>query len=62
MYVNAGIIPTLLLYQKLHLTNNFWVYIIPGLVSAFNMIVIRTYMNGLPDSFVESAQVDGAGI
>ncbi|HHT57707.1 MAG: carbohydrate ABC transporter permease [Bacillota bacterium] len=61
MYVNAGIIPTLLLYQKLHLTNNFWVYIIPGLVSAFNMIVIRTFMNGLPDSFVESAQVDGAG-
>ena len=36
-------------------------YIIPGLVSAFNMIVIRTFMNGLPDSFVESAQVDGAG-
>ncbi|HPU63467.1 MAG TPA: carbohydrate ABC transporter permease [Mobilitalea sp.] len=61
MYVNAGIIPTLLLYQKLGLTNTFWVYIIPGLVSAFNMIVIRTYMNGLPDSFVESAQVDGAG-
>lgn len=61
MYVNAGIIPTLLLYQRLGLTNTFWVYIIPGMVSAFNMIVIRTYMNGLPDSFVESAQVDGAG-
>lgn len=61
MYVSAGTIPTLLLYKQLHLTNNFWVYIIPGLVSAFNMIVIRTYMNGLPDSFVESAQVDGAG-
>lgn len=61
MYVNAGIIPTLLLYQKLGLTNSFWVYIIPGMVSAFNMIVIRTYMNGLPDSFVESAKVDGAG-
>ncbi|NLJ97564.1 MAG: carbohydrate ABC transporter permease [Clostridiales bacterium] len=61
MYINAGIIPTLLLYQKLHLTNSFWVYIVPGAVSAFNMIVIRTFMNGLSNSFVESAQVDGAG-
>ncbi|NLO08640.1 MAG: carbohydrate ABC transporter permease [Clostridiales bacterium] len=61
MYLNAGIIPTMLLYKDLHLTNSFWVYIIPGMVYAYNMIVIRTYMNGLPDSFVESAQVDGAG-
>ncbi|NLL74033.1 MAG: carbohydrate ABC transporter permease [Clostridiales bacterium] len=61
MYINAGIIPTLLLYQKLGLTNTFWVYIIPGAVSAYNMIVIRTFMNGLSNSFVESAQVDGAG-
>ncbi len=61
MYVSAGTIPTLLLYRELALTNTFWVYIIPGAVSAFNMIVIRTFMNGLPDGFVESAQVDGAG-
>jgi putative aldouronate transport system permease protein len=61
MYVSGGLVPTLLLMKGLGLTNNFLVYIIPGLVSAFNMIVIRTFMNGLPDSFVESAQVDGAG-
>lgn len=61
MYVSGGMIPTLLLLKNLNLTNNFWVYIIPGAVSAFNMIVIRTYMNGLSDSLVESAQVDGAG-
>ncbi len=61
MYVSGGLVPTLLLYRGLGLTNNFWVYIIPGMISAFNMIVLRTYMNGLPDSFVESAQVDGAG-
>lgn len=61
MYINAGIIPTLLLFQNLNLTNSFWVYIIPGAVSAYNMIVIRTFMNGLSNSFVESAQVDGAG-
>lgn len=61
MYVSGGMIPTMLLFKSMGLTNNFWVYIIPGMVSAFNMIVIRTYMNGLPDSLVESAQVDGAG-
>ena len=61
MYVNGGMIPVFLLYKGLHLTNTFWVYVIPGMVSAFNMLVIRTYMNGIPDSFEESAQLDGAG-
>lgn len=61
MYVNGGLIPTFLLYKGLGLTNSFWVYIIPGMVSAFNMLVIRTYMNGIPDSLEESAQLDGAG-
>ena len=61
MYVSGGMIPTMLLFKSMGLTNNFWVYILPGMVSAYNMIVIRTYMNGLPDSLVESAQVDGAG-
>ncbi|HCL02372.1 MAG TPA: sugar ABC transporter permease [Lachnoclostridium phytofermentans] len=61
MYVNGGLIPTFLLYKGLGLTNSFWVYIIPGMVSAFNMLVIRTYMAGLPDSLQESAEIDGAG-
>lgn len=61
MYVNGGMIPVFLLYRGLNLTNSFWVYIIPGMVSAFNMLVIRTYMQGLSDSLEESAQLDGAG-
>lgn len=61
MYVNGGMIPTFLLYKNLGLTNSFWVYVIPGMISAFNMLVIRTYMNGIPDSLEESAQLDGAG-
>ena len=61
MYVNGGLIPTFLLFKGLHLTNSFWVYVIPGMVNAFNMLVIRTYMNGIPDSLEESAQLDGAG-
>lgn len=61
MYVNGGLIPVFLLYKNLGLTNSFWVYVIPGMISAFNMLVIRTYMNGIPDSLEESAQLDGAG-
>ena len=61
MYVNGGLIPTFLLYKNLHLTGTFWVYVIPGTVSAFNMLVLRTYMVGLTDSLEESAQLDGAG-
>ncbi|OUN26955.1 MULTISPECIES: carbohydrate ABC transporter permease [unclassified Blautia] len=61
MYVNGGMIPIFLLYKNLGLTNSFWVYVIPGMVSAFNMLVIRTYMAGIPDSLEESAQLDGAG-
>ena len=61
MYVNGGMIPTFLLFKGLHLTNSFWVYVIPGMISAFNMLVLRTYMVGLPDSLEESAQLDGAG-
>lgn len=60
MYFNAGLIPNYLWLQKLGLLNTFWVYIIPGAVSAFNVLVIRTYINGLPNSLVESAKIDGA--
>lgn len=61
MYVNGGMIPTFLLYRNMHLTGTFWVYVVPGAISAFNMLVMRTYMLGLPDSLEESAQLDGAG-
>lgn len=61
MYVNGGMIPVFLLYRNLKLTGTFWVYIIPGMVSAWNMLVIRTYMNSIPESLEESAQLDGAG-
>jgi len=62
MYVNAGLIPNYLLVGKfLGLRNTYWVYIIPAMFSCFNMIVIRTYIGGLPDALVESAKIDGAG-
>lgn len=61
MYVNGGMIPVMLLYRNLHLTNSFWVYVIPGMISGFNMLVMRTYMEGIPESLQEAAQIDGAG-
>lgn len=61
MYVSGGLIPIFLVYKSLGLTNSFWVYIVPSMVSAFNMLVLRTYMNGLPESLCESAEIDGAG-
>ena len=61
MYLNAGLIPSYFLMRSLHLINTFFVYIIPGIVSAFNFIVIRTYMKSLPESIIESAKIDGCG-
>ena len=61
MYAQAGLVTTMLLYKKLYLHHTFWVYIIPCMVSVLNVMVIRTYMKSIPDSFEESAQLDGAG-
>lgn len=61
MYVSGGLIPIFLVYKALGMTNSFMVYILPGMVPAFSMLVLRTYMNGLPDSLAESAMMDGAG-
>ncbi len=61
MYFNAGIIPNYFLIKNLHLLGSFWVYVLPSMIAAFNMIVIRTFIIGIPESFVESARIDGAG-
>ncbi|OMF22509.1 sugar ABC transporter permease [Paenibacillus sp. FSL H8-0259] len=61
MYFSAGLIPNYFLIKDLHLLNSFWVYIFPSMISAFNMIVIRTYIGTIPESLLESAKIDGAG-
>ncbi len=61
MYVSAGLVPVYLLYSRLGLLNKFAVYVIPHLVSAYNIILVRTYIAGLPASLTEAAQIDGAG-
>lgn len=60
MYVGGGIIPTYLLYKNLNLINTFWVYILPGMFSFYNMILMMSFFRQLPESLVESARIDGA--
>lgn len=61
MYVNGGLIPTFLLMKSLGLINSFWVYIWPGLIGVFNLIIIRSFIEGLPDGILEASRIDGAG-
>ncbi len=60
MYFNAGLIPNYLLIKNLGMVNTFSVYWVPNIISAFNMIVLRTYIKTIPESFIESARIDGA--
>lgn len=61
MYVSGGLIPEyLLLTRTLHMGNSFWVYIIPGLIWTYNIILIRSYIEGLPTALQEAARIDGA--
>ena len=60
MYVSGGMIPSYLLMRNLGFFNTFRVYIIPGLIGAWNVFVIRSYIDGLPESIQESARIDGA--
>lgn len=60
MFFSGGLIPTYLIVDSLGLLNNFWVMIIPGAVSMFNIIVMRTYFQSrIPLEMEEAAKVDG---
>lgn len=61
MYISAGLIPFYILVKALGLINSFFMYIIPGLIGAFNLILVKTYVEQIPPSIEESAMVDGAG-
>ena len=60
MYFGGGLIPTYIFYSKLGLLNNYLLYILPGCFSLYNMIIIRSYMNSLPEGLKEAARIDGA--
>ena len=61
MYISGGMVPEYLLISRtLKLTNNFLVYIIPGLIWVYNVILVRSFIEGLPEALQESARIDGA--
>ncbi|REE69739.1 carbohydrate ABC transporter membrane protein 2 (CUT1 family) [Paenibacillus taihuensis] len=60
MYFGGGLIPTYMIIKSLGLIDSFWVYIFPGLIGVFLMILVRTFIEQLPPELEESAKIDGA--
>ncbi len=61
MFFSGGLIPNYLLVQKLGLMNTYAAMILPGFVSAYNLVIIRNYFSSLPEEIEESCLIDGAG-
>ncbi|RAV00185.1 carbohydrate ABC transporter permease [Paenibacillus sp. YN15] len=61
MLFSGGLIPTYLLIQQLHLVDTIWALVLPGSVSAFRIIIMRNFFEGVPSEVIESAKMDGAG-
>lgn len=61
MFFSGGMIPTYLLIKDLGMLDSFWVYIIPALLSYYDVIILMNFFRGVPDSLEESAKIDGAG-
>jgi putative aldouronate transport system permease protein len=59
--ISGGMIPYFLLLRSLGLTKSFFIFVIPSIYSFFNMILVRTYFDGIPSELRESAIIDGAG-
>jgi putative aldouronate transport system permease protein len=60
MFLSGGMIPTYLVVQKLGLINTMWAIVLPPAINTFNMIIMKTFFEGIPVSLQESAFLDGA--
>lgn len=60
MFISGGMIPSYLVVNQLHLINSMWAIVLPGAISTYNMIIMRTFFQSLPVSLQESAYLDGA--
>jgi putative aldouronate transport system permease protein len=60
MFFGGGLIPLYMTVRNYHLHNTLWALILPGAISAYNMIIMRSFMNTIPHSLEESASMDGA--
>ena len=61
MYFGGGLIPSYMVVQHLGIYNTYWALILPGAIGTYNMIVLRTAFNAIPESLYEAARIDGAG-
>jgi len=61
MLFSAGIIPTYLLVRGLHLIDSYWSLILPGAISAFNLVVVRSFFMNIPEELLDAARIDGCG-
>lgn len=61
MFFNGGLIPSFLLIRSLGMMDTIWAIIVPGALAMWNIIIIRTNFQGLPEELRESAYIDGAG-
>lgn len=60
MFFNGGMIPTYMVVSKLKLTNTIWSMLLPGAISVYNMILVRTFIkNSIPEALLEASQIDG---
>ncbi|MBD5394615.1 MAG: carbohydrate ABC transporter permease [Lachnospiraceae bacterium] len=60
MYFSGGVIPYYMVLRTLHLVNSFWVYIVPGAINLFYVLVAISFFEGIPKEMGESARIDGA--
>lgn len=59
MVFSGGMIPTFLVIKKLHLLNTYWALFLPGAISAYNMVIIKNFFEGIPKELEEAAIIDG---
>lgn len=60
MYISGGLIPTYLVIRNLHMTNTIWAMMIPGALSFYNALIVRSYFsNSIPNDLQEAAELDG---
>lgn len=60
MFFSGGLIPNFLLVKSLHIYNTIWAIVLPGAINTYNMIIVRTFMQQLPEEILESGRIDGA--
>ncbi|WEG11877.1 carbohydrate ABC transporter permease [Pullulanibacillus sp. KACC 23026] len=62
MFFNGGLIPNYILVKSLHFTDTIWAIVIPGAISVFNMLIMKSFFESMPEELEEAAAIDGSGV